>query len=82
MSAKGEGEVVFFSAKGWDRRNRADVIKSMTPCHDAQVVGNNRVSNAFRLTGLASNSEDYTTALQHLPEFRFQNLPFFKICRQ
>ena len=36
---EGEGEVAFFSAKRWDRRNRADLIESATPCHDAQVVG-------------------------------------------
>ena len=36
---QGEGEVAFFSAKRWDRRNRADLIDSATPCHDAQVVG-------------------------------------------
>ena len=36
---EGEGEVAFFSAKGWDRRNRADLIESATPCHDALVVG-------------------------------------------
>ena len=41
----GEGEVVFFSAKRWDRRNRADLIESATPCHDAQVVGLYRDSN-------------------------------------
>ena len=37
--AVGEGEVAFFSAKRWDRRNRAGLIKSATPCHDAQVLG-------------------------------------------
>ena len=36
---RGEGEVAFFSAKHWDRKNRADLIESATPCHDAQVVG-------------------------------------------
>ena len=36
---EGEGAVAFFSAKRWDRRNRADLIKSATPCHDAQLVG-------------------------------------------
>ena len=47
----GEGEVAFFSAKRWDRRNRADLIESATPCHDAQVVGPYRDSNPLRLTG-------------------------------
>ena len=63
---KGEGEVAYFSAKRWDRRNRADLIESATPFHDAQVVGLYRVSNPLRLTVLNANSEDYTTAPQHL----------------
>ena len=63
---EGEGEVAFFSAKRWDRRNRADLIESATPCHDAQVVGPYRDSNPLRLTILAAVSEDYTTAPQHL----------------
>ena len=36
---EGEGEVAVFSAKRWDRRNRADLIESATPFHEAQVVG-------------------------------------------
>ena len=28
-----EGEAAFFNAKRWDRRNRADLIESVTPCH-------------------------------------------------
>ena len=63
---EGEGEVAFFSAKRWDRRNRADLIESATPCHDALVVGSYRDSNPLRLTVLAAMSEDYTTAPQHL----------------
>ena len=63
---EGEGEVAFFSAKRWDRRNRADLIESATPCHDAQVVGLYWDSNPLRLTILAAMSEDYTTAPQHL----------------
>ena len=62
----GEGEVAFFSAKRWDRRNRADLIESATPCHDAQMVGLYRDSNPLRLTILAAMSEDYSTAPQHL----------------
>ena len=54
---EGEGEVAFFSAKRWDRRNRADLIESATPCHDAQVVGPYRNSNPLRLTVLAAMSE-------------------------
>ena len=63
---EGEGEVAFFSAKRWDRRNRADLIESATPCHDALVVGPYRDSNPLRLTVLAAMSGDYTTAPQHL----------------
>ena len=63
---EGEGEVAFFSAKRWDRRNRVDLIESATPCHDAQVVGPYRDSNPLRVTVLAAMSEDYTTAPQHL----------------
>ena len=62
----GEGEVAFFSAKRWDRRNRVDLIESATPCHDAQVVGPYQDSNPLRLTVLAAMSEDYTKATQHL----------------
>ena len=67
-AGEGEGEVAFFSAKRWDRRNRADLIESATPCHDAQVVGLYRDSNPLRLTILAAMSEGYTTAPQHLQE--------------
>ena len=63
---EGEGEVAFFSAKRWDRRNRADLIESATPCHDAQMMGLYRDSNPLRLTILAAMSEDYTTAPQQL----------------
>ena len=54
----GEGKVAFFSAKRWDRRNRADLdlIESATPCHDAHVVGFYRVSSPLRLTVLAAKS--------------------------
>ena len=69
LEGEGEGEVAFFSAKRWDRRNRADLLESATPCHDAQVVGPYRDSNPLRLTTLAAMSEDYTTAPQHLFEF-------------
>ena len=34
-----EGEVAFFSAKHWNRRNKPYLIESATPCHDDQVVG-------------------------------------------
>ena len=63
VNDEGEGKVAFFSAKRWDRRNRADLIES---AHDAQVVGPYRDSNPLRLIVLATMSEDYTTAQQHL----------------
>ena len=66
INGEGEGEVAFFSANRWNRRNRAGLIESATPCHDAQVVGTYRDSNPLRLTVLAAISEDYTTAPQHL----------------
>ena len=62
----GEGEVAFFNTKGWDRRNRADLIESATPGHDAHLMGSYRVSNPLRLIVLAAKSEDYTTVPQHL----------------
>ena len=65
-AGEGEGNVAFFSANCWDRRNRADLIESVTPCHDAQVVGPYRDSNPLRLTVLAAMSEDCTTVPQHL----------------
>ena len=63
---EGEGEVAVFSAKRLDRRDRADLIESVIPCHDAQVVGSYRGSNQLHLTVLTSRSKDYTTAPQHL----------------
>ena len=66
LKGEGEGEVAFFSAKRRDRRNRADLIESAIPCHDALVVGPYRDSNPLRLTVLAAMSGDYTTAPQHL----------------
>ena len=62
----GDGEVVGFSAKRWDRRNREGLIESATPCRDAEVVRTYLGSNPLHLTVLASNSGDYTTAPQHL----------------
>ena len=60
----GEGEIAFFSVKRWDRRNRAGLVESATPCH--QVVGSYRVSNPLHLIVLAVKSQDYTTAPEHL----------------
>ena len=56
--ANGEDEAVVFSTKRGDHRNRADLIESVTPCHDAQVVGPYRGANPHRLTVLTSMSED------------------------
>ena len=61
-----EGEVAVFSAKHLDRRNRAELIDSAIPCHDAMMVRPYRVSNPFRLTILTSKSEDETTAPLYL----------------
>ena len=60
---KGEGEVAFFSAKHWDRRNRAGLTVSTTPYHDAQMMGPYRVSNPLRITTLIAKPEDCTNAL-------------------
>ena len=65
-NGESEGAVAFFSTKHWNCRNRADLIESMIPCHDTQVVGSYRVSNPLHLTVLAAMSEDYTTVPQHL----------------
>ena len=55
------GEVVFFTAKHWGHRNRANLTKSMT-----QEVDSYGVWNPLRLTILPSKSEDYTTAPKYL----------------
>ena len=62
MKGVGEGEVAVFSAKPWDRRDRADLIECATPCHDAQLMGSYLVSHPFRLTVPASKPEDCTIA--------------------
>ena len=59
-NVKGKGE--FAVLKHWNSRNRADLIQSVTPCHDIQVVGPNGVSNPLPI----SKSEDYTTGPPHL----------------
>ena len=46
--------------------DRADLIKSVTLCHDAQVMGPYRVSSPLCLTVLAAESEDYTTVPQQI----------------
>ena len=65
---EGEGEVALFSAKRWDRRNRANLIESATPCHDAQVAGLYWNSTPLRLTALAAMPEDYTTSPRTAPQ--------------
>ena len=66
MNTKGEGEVQVFSAKHWDRRNRADLVESASPSCAAQVVGPYQRWSPFHLTVLTSKSEDYITAPHHL----------------
>lgn len=34
----GGGKVAVVSAKSWDRRSRDDIIKSTTPCHEAEMI--------------------------------------------
>ena len=60
---EGEGEVAFFSAKRWDRRNRADLIKPATLVMALKWLG-----PRLHLTVLATKSEDYTTGPQHLQQ--------------
>ena len=56
----------FFKCQALDCSSRADLIESMAPCHDAQVVGFFQVSNPFPLTVLAAMSEDYNVVPQHV----------------
>ena len=58
--------VMIFPPAMSDHRNKADLIESATPCHDAQVVGSYQDSNLLHQTVLTSRSEDYTTVPQHL----------------
>ena len=62
MISEGEGEVASLSAKRSDRRNRADLIESATPCDNAQLVRSyHRVSNPLRLNCSGCN----VRGLQH-----------------
>ena len=63
---EGEGEVAVFCAKRWDSRSNEALTESMTPYHEAQVVGPYWVSNPLRLTVQTAKSEDYTSVPQHL----------------
>ena len=44
---KGESacEVAVFSAKRWDLGSKENLITSVTPCHDAQMVGYYQLAN-------------------------------------
>ena len=66
MVVEGEGEIAAFSTNRWDCRNRAGLIESATPCHNAQVVRFLLGLNPLHITVLTSKSEDYTTAPQQL----------------
>ena len=69
-------EIAVYGATRWDRRNRAGLIESATPCHDAQVVRPYRGSNPLYLTVLTSKSEDYATAPQLLQYLLYVCIPF------
>ena len=43
VDGEGECDAEFFSAKGWDLRNRVELIESTTSCRDDKVVGPYRV---------------------------------------
>ena len=49
---------------GSQKKRRANRVRTL--CYDPQVVGPYRVLKPLRLTVLTANSEDYTTAPQHL----------------
>ena len=51
-----EGEV--FSTKCWDGRIRADLIKSVTLCHDAQMMELYQAKSPLCPTILTSKPED------------------------
>ena len=50
---EGESKFAVFSAKRWNLRNMEDLIESVTPCYDAQVVGLYLGSNPGHLTVLS-----------------------------
>ena len=51
-------------------RNKEDPFESMTPCHDAKVIGLHLGLNSVPLATLAPESEDYTAAPQCLKNLR------------
>ena len=56
-----------FQRQALDRKRRANLIESATPCHNTQAVGLYRVSNPVCLTVLVAKSADNNiTVLQHL----------------
>ena len=62
----GVGVVVALSTKCWHHRRSLAIIKSATPCHDAQAVYHARVLNPVRLAVVTATSEDYINAPQHV----------------
>ena len=38
LMGNSRAQATMLHAKRWDRRNRADLVESATPCHDAEVV--------------------------------------------
>ena len=55
------GEIVVFSAKRCDCRDKADFIESAITCHGAPVVRSYLVLNQLHLTVLPAKLADYIT---------------------
>ena len=70
------GEVAFFSAKRLDRRNRADLIESATPCHDSPMAGSYRVSNPLLII---SYFFSYLSMVAHSTKLVYKGPCFFFI---
>ena len=66
IEGEGEGEATGFSAKRWDRGSSEELIGSVSPCYNTQVVGPYRLWKPLRLTVLTAKSENYITAPQRL----------------
>ena len=76
--ASTEGEVAVSAPSTGITEVAKALIESATPCHDTQVVGSYQVSS--HVIVLASKSEDYTTAPQHL-HLACKHPLFVKFCR-
>ena len=50
--AEDESELAVFSAKGWDRKSRVNLIECATPCNDDQLVGH------YLISTLSASSEE------------------------